>query len=124
MTFPRLHSSAFPNSSYAAELHRGVENRVFSSEAEAEYLRSQLLGNRTLIRVACLLAVLLSMLRGAELLLGASWAQAFPLSVALILITSVVLSAVAWTRAFERFYLPLAKVLVPFRNTIAAVFIA
>lgn len=120
MEHSRPSLSALPNSPYAAELEDGTVRRIFSQGLEGEYLRARLLGNRTLIRVACALGVLLAFFRGGQLLLaGASYdAQAGVL--AMILATSVVLAVIAWSRVFERWYLPIATVLVPVRNSLAA----
>ena len=52
------------------------------------------------------------------------WEQPQPVIVALVLIASLALAAVAWSSAFERFYLPLAQVVVPLRNSLAAICIA
>jgi diguanylate cyclase (GGDEF)-like protein len=116
--------SAFPNSPYAAELQRGAASRRFSPKFEAEYVRAHLLGNRTLVRAACALAVVLAALRGAEQFFGGSWDQAQLLGIPLVLTSSIALAAIAWSRAFERFYSPLAQIVVPIRNSIAAVCIA
>src|SRR5262245_24918560 len=48
-TSPRSDLANFPNSPYAAELQRGGGSRAFSPEIEAEYARSHLRDNRSLI---------------------------------------------------------------------------
>jgi diguanylate cyclase (GGDEF)-like protein len=120
----RPNLGAFPNSPYAAELQRGGGIRTFSPKIEAEYVRAHLQDNRTLIRMACAFALLLTVARGAEQALVGPWEQPQPVIVALVFIASLALAAVAWSSAFERFYLPLAQIVVPLRNSLAAISIA
>lgn len=120
----RPNLSAFPDSHYAAELQRGSPNRCFSPQLEAEYVRAHLLENRTLIRVACVLAALLAALRGVEQAIGGSWNPTLLMHVGLVLSASIALASIAWSPAFERLYLPLAQIIVPIRNSIAAIPIA
>src|SRR5207249_828285 len=69
---PELSASA--DSPYGAELQRADPNLRFSAKLESEYVRNHLLSNRTLIRMACLLAVLVAVFRAAENTLGGSLA--------------------------------------------------
>src|SRR5262249_24597318 len=62
---PRPDLRAFPNSPYAAALQRGA-NRAFDARVEAEYVRTHLANNRTLVRVTSVFAALLAALRGTE----------------------------------------------------------
>ncbi len=112
---------AFPNSRYAEELQRGTANRSFSPQVEAEYLRAHLSNNRTLIRMACAFAVLLGAFRAADQVMFGIWDQMQPIVVGLVVSTSVVLAALAWSPAFTRFYLPVARIVVPIRNVLTAV---
>jgi diguanylate cyclase (GGDEF)-like protein len=121
---PRPNLSAFPESLYAAELQRGATNRCFSPNLEAEYVRARLLDNRTLIRVACMFAVLLTAVRGTEQVIEGSWNPALLTHIGLVLSTSIALAWITWTTGFARLYLPLAQILVPLRNAIAAIPIA
>ncbi len=50
-------SATLPSSQYAQELERGVASRSFGTPLEAEYLRSRLAEDRTLIRVASVLVI-------------------------------------------------------------------
>ena len=120
----RPNLSAFPSSPYAAELQRGAASRSFSAEFEAEYVRAHLFGNHTLIRVACGLAVLLAAFRGAEEAFAGSSDPMQLIGLVLVLTGSLALAAIAWSRGFERFYLPLAQIVVPIRNSVAAICIA
>jgi diguanylate cyclase (GGDEF)-like protein len=112
---------AFLNSPYAAELQRGAASRSFSSKVEAEYVRAHLLDNRTLIRVTCMFAVLLAAFRGVEQTFLGSWDQLQPIIIVLVAAASIVLVAIAFSPAFERFYLPVAQIVVPIRNVLAAI---
>src|SRR5690606_7211708 len=121
MTKPaRQTSYALPSSPYMGELqHRGTGSS-FTPAIEAEYIQTRLLGNRTLIRVTVLFAALLAALRGLEQSISGFWHPAHVVEVALVMAASMALIALAWSRAFERFYLPIAQVVVPFRNSVAA----
>jgi diguanylate cyclase (GGDEF)-like protein len=121
---PRPDLNAFLDSPYAAELQRGVGNRYSSAKLESEYAQARLSDARTLIRVAALLTVLVTAIRGAEQAIGESWNPALGAHVAIILSISVVLAAIAWSPLFARLYLPVAQIGVPVRNTIAAIPIA
>jgi diguanylate cyclase (GGDEF)-like protein len=120
----RTNLRAFPNSPYAAELQRYGAIRSFTSAIEADYVRGHLSDNRTLIRVACTFALLLSALRAAEqIMLGALDPLQLVL-VGIVVASSAVLAAFAFGPAFVRFYLPVAQVVVPLRNVAAAFCIA
>lgn len=117
------------DSPYAAELQRGDANLRFSPALESEYVRNHLLNNRTLIRMACLLAVLVAVFRAADNTLSGSWAIAADTGLVLtifglIMSGSLALAWIAWSPAFERLYLPVARIVVPIRNFIAAAPIA
>jgi diguanylate cyclase (GGDEF)-like protein len=120
----RPNPGAFLNSPYAAELQRGRVSGSFGSKIEAEYVRAHLFDNRTLIRVACTFAVLLSAGRGAE---QAFFGALNPLQlvlVGLVLAGSLVLAAIAFSPLFNRLYLQVAQVIVPIRNVLATACIA
>lgn len=119
-----LNLAAVPDSPYAAELRRGQKDPVFSPAVEAEYVRTHLMESRVLIRVTCALAAVLTIARGTE-----QMAAGFPLglsvlAIALVTGTSVLLAGLAWSSAFERLYLPCARVVVPIRNATVAACIA
>jgi diguanylate cyclase (GGDEF)-like protein len=111
----------FPSSPYAAELQRADGSRAFSPEIEAEYVRAHLLHNRTLIRAACALAALTTASRLVERMLVDTVESSSLLFMGIVLVLSASLAVLAFSRAFERFYLPAALVVVPLRNLIAAV---
>ena len=120
MAASEANTSEFPRSRFAAELRRGAAGGPFSPLLEAEYVRAHLLGSRTLIRAACMLAALLAMLRAAEQAFFASLDVLHWIQIGAVVGSSIVLTAVAWSPAFGRLYLTLAQVVVPIRNTLAA----
>jgi diguanylate cyclase (GGDEF)-like protein len=115
-----LNLAAIPDSPYAAELQRAQQDLQFKPEVEAEYVRTRLLDSRLLIRVTCALAAVLGIARGVE-----QAATGFPvggpaIALALVTLASVLLAFLAWSSAFERRYLPVARVIVPIRNVVVA----
>jgi diguanylate cyclase (GGDEF)-like protein len=124
VTASRLNLSDFPDSPYAAELQLSTPSLMFAPELEAEYGRSHLLESRTLIRVACALALLLMVLRGIEQVLTASWNDTVLGYFGLVVASSAVLTWIAWSPTFERLYLPWAQIVVPVRNLLVAAHLA
>jgi diguanylate cyclase (GGDEF)-like protein len=124
VTASQLSFSALPDSPYAAELQNGGPSLRFSPRLETEYLRAHLLHNRTLVRVACVLAALLAVLRCVEQVLVGSWDVLLAASFAVVIGGSVALAWIAWTPAFQRQFLPWARIMVPIRNVIVAAYIA
>jgi diguanylate cyclase (GGDEF)-like protein len=92
-------------------------------DLEAAYVRARLLSQRTLIRVACSSAALLAILRTAEQMRLDAWHPAQPFVLATVAAASVLLAAAAFLPAFARVYLPIARVVVPGRNLLAAIFV-
>ena len=101
----------------------------FAPELEGAYRRSRLASDRTLVRMACLLSLILAGLRIFEVhLTGTNLAQilgpgALLLQV-VILGASVLLAVLAWSPLYLSTYLPLADYLVPVRNVAAAIAVA
>jgi diguanylate cyclase (GGDEF)-like protein len=116
--------SAFPESPYAAALRGGRDGLQFDGTMEAEYLQARLWDSRTLIRAACLLGVMLVAQRAIGRFLTGSWHEPVVITLAFVLMTTVALVVLSWSRLFERRYQPLAQVIVPARNAIAAIPIA
>jgi diguanylate cyclase (GGDEF)-like protein len=117
-------STPLPRSPYAAELGRGPGVRPFGAPLEAEYVRRRLAENRTLIRVATLLALVLAAARGAEQIAAGAWTPLQTAQFAVVLAASVVLAAAACGPWIARLYLPIAQGLVPLRNVLVAVTVA
>jgi diguanylate cyclase (GGDEF)-like protein len=125
MTLPQLNLSAIPDSLYGAELQRTSSNLRFASpELEAEYLCADLIENRTIIRIMCTLAVLLSVFRGVRQAVAGSEHGIFPIELGFIIAISILLASIAWSPLFERRYPQFARVLVPMRSAIAAAYFA
>jgi diguanylate cyclase (GGDEF)-like protein len=108
------------DSPYAAELRRARPAARFAPAMEADYVRSFLRDNRTLVRLSCTLAVLLIALRGLEALIGTTGGQSSAAAFLVVGAASLALVWLAWSRNFERHYLPWAKVLIPARNCVIA----
>jgi diguanylate cyclase (GGDEF)-like protein len=123
-TVAQLNPATFPDSPYAIELQRGAANRRFSPRLEAEFGRIRLMDGRALVRVTSVLAVLVAVFRGVELAFRGSWNSLLVIDFGLVIAGSAVLAAIAWSPAFERLYLPCARIVVPFRNTLVAAHIA
>src|SRR5262245_158650 len=116
--------SAFPESLYAAALRNGREGLHFDRAMEAEYVRARLWDGRTLIRAACTLGVLLAGHRAVERALAGSWHEPVLITLVFVFLATIALAIAAWGPWFERAYEPLAHVIIPMRNAIAAIPIA
>ena len=117
-------TSRFPLSPYAAELEGGAGVQPFGAPLEAEYGQRRVAENRTLIRVATVLALVLTVARGTEQLLADAWSTLQTGQFAVVLASSVVLAALACSPWIERLYVPVAQVLVPLRNALVAITVA
>jgi diguanylate cyclase (GGDEF)-like protein len=125
MTLSPLSLAAVPDSPYAAELHRGsAELRFSSPKVEAEYVRADLMHSRTLIRVACTLAVLLAVFHGLGQAFGGARDGVSLIDLGLVLASSILLVSIAWGRAFEHSFHRWARIVVPVRNAIVAAHVA
>jgi diguanylate cyclase (GGDEF)-like protein len=109
------------DSPYAAELRKARPAARFAPAMEADYLRVFLRDNHTLVRLSCTLAVLLSALRGLEVLIsGSALVRASPLVFLGVSACSLILFWLAWSRRYERHYLSWAQCLIPLRNSAIA----
>lgn len=115
--------SARPGSALARELQQVLAGRRFGARLERQYVMGRLAEHRALIRVTCVLGALLSAFSAARKGLSGELTGELSLQIVLVLLASVILAVVACTPLFERFYLPLARVVVPVRNALAAAFI-
>jgi hypothetical protein len=100
----RLDLSAFPDSPYAAELKRGPSNLRFAPRLEAEYSQSRLSNDRTLIRMACVLAAVLALCRGVEQTWRGAWQTGLLIEFTLVVASTIALAAIAWSPSFEHQY--------------------
>ena len=108
------------DSPYAAELRKARPSARFTPAMEADYVRSFLRDNLTLVRLSCTLAVLLMLLRGIEVRIGGTIGETSRPVFLGVLLASLGLFWLAWSRAYERRYLPWAHVLIPVRNSLVA----
>jgi diguanylate cyclase (GGDEF)-like protein len=116
--------SAFPESPYAAALRGGREGLRFAGEMEEEYAQARLWDGRTLIRAACTLGTMLAGLRVIERLLSGAFHDPVIITLSFLMLATLTLTAVAWSPLFTRAYEPLAQLIIPSRNAIAAIPIA
>lgn len=119
-----LNLAAIPDSPYAAELLRGRAQLRFSPDLEAEYARAHLIESRPIVRVMCTLSAVLGVTRTIELLATGSPIGGTFIPIAFVALVSTLLTAIAWSSAFERLFIPFARVIVPIRNAIVAACIA
>ena len=125
----RPHSRPYPGPALGTQVQVEEPPARFDAELEAEYIRTRLLNGRTLIRMASLLALLVTCLRIAELALsgGGSLVLAHPAVImfpTVALSTSALLTWFAWRPSFLHRYLPLANFAVPTRNVFVAIAVA
>ena len=120
MISPSPNAEALPDSPYAAELREQPVARRFAPAVEAEYLRSRLRKERTLVRLASTLALLLLGLRALDVLTSDPGKRLSLMAFTAALASTIVLAWLAWSRGYERRYLPWAEVLVPLRNCLIA----
>lgn len=121
---PRLDLSIYPDSPYAAELQREAVPLHFAEPLESQYLRHRLLESRTLIRVASLVGVALTVLRGLDQAFEGAWSGMLWAGIAAVVAMSVLLALLAWSPRFERLYPRWAKYVVPTRNALIAIQVA
>lgn len=109
------------DSPYAAELRRANVAARFAPAMEADYRQTFLRDNRTLVRLSCTLAVLLMALRGLEGLIAGGAGALSPTAFLWALADSLVLTWLAWSRGYERYYAPWAPLLIPLRSSLVAI---
>jgi diguanylate cyclase (GGDEF)-like protein len=121
----RLNLDSFPDSAYAHELRRGLGTLRFDSPLETEYTFAHLRRVHLRVRVWFSLTLALAVFFTANqvhregawnLLSVAHWGVLIPCTGALVYL--------AWSRLYERFYLPAARILVPLFCVLISVFIA
>jgi diguanylate cyclase (GGDEF)-like protein len=74
-----------------------------------------------LIRASSTLALLITLLRGGERVLFGGLEPLMWVLAAVVVASSIALTGIAWTSAFERVYLRAAQVVVPVRNVFATI---
>lgn len=96
----------------------------FDPVLEAEYSRTHLTNSRSLILIVCVVAMIAAILRGTEQFVTNSWGFIGPMGLPIVISCSAALLIIAASSAFERSYLPWARIVVPVRNMIVAGHIA
>jgi diguanylate cyclase (GGDEF)-like protein len=124
MAFSRIDLAALSGSPHVAELKRCLAGQQFGNDLERQYVSTRLAENRTLIQVTCVLGAVLSLVSGARHGFGGELSDDQLAQVGLMLLSSVMLAVVACTFLFDRLYLPLARIVVPIRNAVAAAFVS
>lgn len=124
MAMHRSNLSASHDSPYAAELRDRAAGRRFNEHLEKEYAAARLREYRVLIRVTCVLSALVSLFSLVRHFIDGHLSPEHLQLIVVVLLASVALASIACSPLFGRFYLPLAKIIVPMRNALAAALIA
>ncbi len=120
-----LRLEEFPDSPYATELCRGATTKPFAPALEAEYTAAHLQRVRWRLRLwhslSAFIAVIFSV---AEISRAGFNAFVSWLHLGLLLPIALTLVMIAWSRAYERYYLAVANALLPMFVGLIAAFIA
>jgi len=108
----------------ARELQGGVSQLRFAEPLETQYTQERLSENRLLIRLACMLSALVSLLRAAEKLYAGTGDLWSLTDLGFVTVISVALAGLAWGAQYQRLYMPWARILVPVRNSVVAAQVA
>lgn len=120
-----LRLEEFPDSPYATELCRGATINPFAPPLEAEYTAAHLQRVRWRLRLwhslSAFIAAIFSATEISRMGFGAflSWVH-----LGLLLPIALILVVIAWSRAYERYYLTAANALMPVFVGLVAAFIA
>ncbi|HTW73524.1 MAG TPA: diguanylate cyclase [Steroidobacteraceae bacterium] len=120
----RINPDDFPDSRYAQALRSGVARLRFAPELEALYTQAHLQRMRLRVRIWFSLNCALALTAILGWLLGGAPRGLVWWAYALADLSAFILAWVAWTRAYPRLYMPIARVLVPVLGASIAVFIA
>jgi len=125
MSRNRLNLDDFPDSVYAQELRRGLAHLRFAAPLEAEYHAVHLQRVRLRVRVCLPVALVLAVFFTIEQVRRTGlWNLNSVAHMGALLPCTAALVWLAWSRQYERFYAPVAGVLVPVVGTLIAAFIA
>jgi diguanylate cyclase (GGDEF)-like protein len=118
-------SDALPASPYSRELGEGVAQLRFDRGLETKYLSEHLRRVRLRVRIWFTFGVALSLMyTGIEMVRYGLRSDVFGFQFLLIFPCSVALAWIAWSSSYQRFYMPIARVLVPLKGALMAFFIA
>jgi diguanylate cyclase (GGDEF)-like protein len=124
LTPGRFNPDEFPDSAYARELRTGVARLRFAPELEALYAQTHLQRLRLRVRIWFSLNCLLGLSGIIGWVFGNAPRGLVLWAYALADVTALALAWLAWTRAYERRYMAVARVLVPVLAASIAVFVA
>ena len=114
-----------PESPYSRELRVGVPHLRFDRDLEAQYLAAHLQRVRLRVRIWFSLGAALSLIyTGIEMVRYGIGSAVFGVQFLCIFPCSVVLVCIAWSSRYQRFFTPLAGMLVPLKGALMAFFIA
>ncbi len=125
MSTNRLNLDDFPDSVYANELRRGLAHLRFETPLEAEYNMVHLQRVRLRVRVCFPVGLVLAVLFTIDQVRRTGlWNLNSVAHMGALLPCSAALVWLTWSRQYERFYLPAARVLAPVFGALVAAFIA
>jgi diguanylate cyclase (GGDEF)-like protein len=120
-----LNLEDFPNSAYAHELRDGLAGLRFADTLEAEYRVEHLRRVRLRVRIWYSLNVVLAVLFTADQVRrDGAWNALSLAHMGLLVPCTAALVWLAWSRHYERWYLPASRVLVTSFNVLVAAFVA
>jgi diguanylate cyclase (GGDEF)-like protein len=115
----------FPDSPYARELLSGAVSLRFVAPLEDEYIASHLHRVHRRLRAWFSLAALLSIaFTIGEIRSGGLWSMASLAHVTVLIPCAFTLFWLTWSKQYERYYMPAARILVTLFNALIATFIA
>jgi len=121
----QLNLDDFPNSDYAHELRRGLADLRFGDALESEYRVAHLRRVRLRVRSWYSLNVVLAVLLAADQVRrNGVWNTLSLAHIGALVPCTAALVWLAWSRYYERWYLPASRVLVTSFNVLIAVFVA
>jgi diguanylate cyclase (GGDEF)-like protein len=120
MFAPGTRSNFARNRPFSVALLHANCDLQFDAALEAEYARTHLINSRMLILVTCVVAASLAALRSIEPIASGGWDLIDPFFLLFVIASSIGLLAIAASSAFERWYLPVGRIVVPLRNIIVA----
>jgi diguanylate cyclase (GGDEF)-like protein len=123
LTRPRL--EALPDSAYAHELRRSPARMRFDASLEAAYRIVHLRRVRLRVRIWHSVNIVLTILFTADQVRRTGlWNAVSVAHLCMLVPCALALVWLAWSRQYERFYLPFARVLVAIFGALIAVFVA
>ncbi len=114
-----------PESPYSREMRAGVSQLRFDRDLEAQYLAAHLRRVQLRVRIWFSLGVALSLIyTGVEMVRYGIGSAVFGVQFLCIFPCSVALVCLVWSPGYQRFFIPIARILVPLKGALMAFFIA